>query len=174
MRLASRRALRGVLRVLAAGSLLAASGLSHALHTCSVGIGNMNFGTFTGVQQTSTSTLSVTCSLTIGVIDNVSFSVALSTGAGSYLQRVLTHVGPPADTLPYNLYLGTVPSILNTSVWGDGSGSTVTASGSQTLVIIFDPSRTTNFTVAGAMAAVPSLPTAGSYTDLIMATVTYN
>ena len=31
----------------------------------------------------------------------------------------------PADTLPYNLYLNALPAVLNTSVWGDGSGTTV-------------------------------------------------
>lgn len=160
------RALTAMLALSPAVSLAAAS--------CNVGVGNLNFGTFTGARQTSSTTMTVTCTLTGGLTDTVNFSAALSTGAGSYLQRILTHVGAPPDTLPYNLYLNTVPAILNTSVWGDGSGSTVTATGSHTLIIIFQPTRTTNFTVAGAMAAVGALPTAGTYRDLILATLTYN
>ncbi len=107
---------------------------AHAVHTCTVGIGNLSFGAYTGSQITSSTTMTITCTLTSGGADNVDFTATLSTGAGSYVQRRLTHVGAPPDTLPYNLYLGTVPAILNTNVWGDGSGGTVTASGTMQLI----------------------------------------
>ncbi len=154
--------------------LMVFAAAADAAHTCTVGVGNLSFGAYTGTQLTSSTTMSITCTLTAGIAETVNFTATLSTGAGSYAQRRLTHVGAPADTLPYNLYLNTVPAILNTSVWGDGSGATVTATGSQSLIIIFRPTLTTNFTVAGAMAAVPVLPTAGTYQDIITATVTYN
>jgi spore coat protein U-like protein len=169
------RVRHGTWRAVFACIALFAATSAHAVHTCTVGVGNVNFGAFTGVQITSSSTMTVSCTITSGLIDNVNFTATLSTGAGSYAQRLLTHVGPPADTLPYNLYLNTVPAILNTSVWGDGSGSTVTATGGPLqLIIIFAPTKSATFTVAGAMPAVASLPTAGTYSDTIVATLTYN
>ncbi len=168
------RSLRGALRAALACAPLLFATPAHAVHTCTVGIGNLSFGAYTGVQITSSATMTVTCTITSGLVDNVAFTATLSTGAGSYLQRLLRHVGAPPDTLPYNLYLNTVPAILNTNVWGDGSGATVTASGSMQLIIIFAPTKTVTFTVAGAMAAVATMPTAGTYQDIIAGTVTYN
>lgn len=149
------------------------STFAHAVHTCTVGIGNLSLGAYTGSQITSSTTMTITCTLTSGGADKVDFTATLSTGAGSYVQRLLTHVGAPADTLPYNLYLGTVPAILNTNVWGDGSGGTVTASGTL-LLNPGNPTKIATFTVAGAMGPVGSLPTAGTYQDIVAGTVTYN
>jgi spore coat protein U-like protein len=165
-----RRAVRAAFAV----ALLALATSVHAAHTCLVSVGNLSFGGYTGAQITSSASMTISCTLTSGIVDNVAFTATLSTGAGSYRQRVLTHVGAPPDTLNYNLYLNNVPGILNTSVWGDGSGATVTATGNMQLIIIVAPTRTTTFTVAGAMAAVAALPTAGVYQDLITGTVTYN
>ncbi|HEY5310453.1 MAG TPA: spore coat protein U domain-containing protein [Casimicrobiaceae bacterium] len=165
-----RHAPRGILAL----ALLAFAASAEAVHTCTVGIGNLSFGAYTGTQTTSSATMTITCTLSSGLVDNIAFTATLSTGAGSYTQRLLTHVGAPPDTLPYNLYLGSVPGILNTSVWGDGSGATITASGTMQLIVIFAPSRTQTYTVAGAMAAVATLPTAGTYQDLVNGTVTYN
>lgn len=147
---------------------------AHAVHTCTVGIGNLSFGGYTGTQITSSTTMTVSCTLTGGLVDNVAFTATLSTGAGSYTQRILTHVGAPPDTLKYNLYLNNVPGILNTSVWGDGSGATVTATGNLQLIVFFAPTRSASFNVAGAMPSVAALPSAGIYQDLITSTVTYN
>lgn len=147
---------------------------AEALHTCNVSVGNLSFGTFTGARTTSSSTLTVTCTITIGVSEMVNFTATLSTGAGTYAQRLLTHVGAPPDILPYNLYLNSVPAVLNTSVWGDGSAGTVTATGSVNLVLLVQPTQSVSFTVAGAMPAVASMPSAGSYGDIVMAIVTYN
>ncbi len=165
---------RGASHAALACLLLIAAPSAEAVHTCTVGIGNLNFGAYTGTQTTSSATMTITCTLTSGIIDNVAFTATLSTGTGSYTQRLLTHVGAPPDTLPYNLYLNTVPGILNTNVWGDGSGGTVTASGSMQLIIIFVPTRTATFTVAGAMGPIVALPTAGLYQDIVAGTVTYN
>lgn len=154
--------------------LLLAAAWAHAAHTCTVAIGNLSFGAYTGTQTTSTATMTVTCTLTSGVNESVAFSAALSTGSGSYNQRLLTNASVPGDTLPYNLYLGSVPAILNTSVWGDGSGSTVVATGSISLQFVVRPTGTATFTVAGAMASVPMLPTPGLYQDIVAGTVTYN
>jgi spore coat protein U-like protein len=153
---------------------LAVSSRANAAHTCTVGVGNIGFGGYTGTQISSSSTMSVTCTLTAGIAETVNFTATLSTGTGTYAQRVLTHAGPPPDTLPYNLYQGAVPGVLNTNVWGDGTAGTITASGSMTLVVLFNPTRTVTFTVAGAMGPVGAMPTAGTYSDTVAATVTYN
>ena len=153
---------------------LGISSKADAAHTCTVGVGNISFGSYTGTQVSSSSTMSITCTLTAGIVETVNFTATLSTGAGTYAQRLLTHVGPPADTLPYNLYQGAVPGVLNTNVWGDGTAGTTTATGNMTLVVILNPSRTVTFTVAGAMGPVAAMPTAGTYSDTVAATVTYN
>ncbi len=152
---------------------LSVAGCAYAVSTCTVGVGNVTFGAYTGVQITSSATMTITCTHTSGGADTIDFTATLSTGAGSYAQRLLTHIGAPPDTLPYNLYLGTVPAILNTNVWGDGSGATVTATGT-VKVSNGQPTRSATFTVAGAMATVAAMPTAGTYEDIIAATVTYN
>ncbi len=152
---------------------LSVASCAYAVHTCTVGVGNLTFGPYTGVQTTSSATMTITCTHTSGGNDNIAFTATLSTGAGSYAQRLLTHIGAPPDTLPYNLYLDTVPAILNSNVWGDGSGATVTATGALQ-VNNGNPIRSVTFTVAGAMAPVATLPTAGTYQDIIAATLTYN
>ncbi len=173
MRCLHARMRRAVGSALAAMTLILAAP-ANATHTCTVGIGNLDFGTYFGNQTTSSATMSVTCTLTSTGSDTVAFTATLSTGAGSYTQRLLTNVGSPTDTLPYNLYLDTVPAILNTSVWGDGSGATVVASGSMKLQQTIAPVVTVTFTVAGAIAAVATMPPPGAYLDLIAGTVTYN
>jgi spore coat protein U-like protein len=147
---------------------------ANAAHTCMVGIGNLAFGMYFGNQTTSSTTMSITCTLTSTGSDTVAFTATLSTGAGSYTQRLLTNSGSPTDTLPYNLYLDTVPAILNTNVWGDGSGATVVANGSMKLQQTIAPVVTVTFTIAGAIEAVATMPPPGVYLDLIAGTVTYN
>jgi spore coat protein U-like protein len=74
----------------------------------------------------------------------------------------------PADTLPYNLYLNTLPPVLNTSVWGDGTGTTVRWTGSHNLTN-GQPTRTDTATLVGAIPA-GSYPSAGNYQDTVVAT----
>ncbi len=161
-------------RRLLASVLVSWAASAGAAHTCTVGVGNLTFGTYTGAQTTSSSTMTVTCTMTSNGSDTVNFTATLSTGSGSYTQRQLTNVGSPADTLPYNLYLDTVPAILNTNVWGDGSGGTVVATGSMKIQWVIRPTDSVSFTVAGAIPALGVLPPGGAYQDLIAGTVTYN
>jgi spore coat protein U-like protein len=122
---------------------------------CSVNATGFQFGTIDPLVATdhdSTSTVTVTCpSLT-------SYSVALSTGSGTFSQRQMTS---GANTLNYNLYADAG----RTSIWGDGSGSSLTVSGSA-------DNTGTDHTVYGRSphqpAAVP-----GTYSDSIVVTVTF-
>jgi spore coat protein U-like protein len=100
----------------------------------------------------------------------VDYTVSLSTGAGTYAQRLLTRTAAPADTLPFNLYLNVLPPVLNTNVWGDGSGTTVRWTGSMNLTN-GNPTRTDTATLVGAIPA-GSFPSAGTYQETIVATFT--
>lgn len=153
--------------------LLVATPLAHAALGCTVGVGGLAFGSFSGGQVNSSATMSITCTRVIFDPFSLSYTASLSTGAsGAYSQRVLTRAGLPADTLNYNLYLGTVPGVLNTSVWGDGNGGTVQAANTISFTFL-NFSQTRTHTVAGAIAAGP-MPTTGTYQDNITVTLTYN
>jgi len=173
MQITSRRLLQRLM--LFVGLTLCVAPTAHAAHTCTISVGTLNFGTYSGAQVNSSSTMTVSCTLTAGIFETVNYTATLSTGAsGTYAQRRLTNLSLPSDTLPYNLYLGTVPAALNTNVWGDGTGGTVTASGTFTLIVIFGPVGTANYTVAGAIPALAAVPAAGTYNDTIVATMTFN
>ena len=80
----------------------------------------------------------------------------------------MTRTALPADTLPYNLYLNFLPPVLNTSVWGNGTGTTVRWTGALNLTN-GNPTRTDTATLVGAIPA-GSFPSAGSYQDTVVAT----
>jgi len=137
---------------------------------CSVAAVTMNFGTYVGAQASAAQSIRITCSATLALPEQVRYEVRLSTGSsGSFAQRRMVRATTPADTLPYNLYLGGVPSVLNTNVWGDGTGGTVVWQGSMTLATGQTTKTDTN-TVAGAVPA-GTVPSTGSYTDSVTATI---
>lgn len=157
-----------------AGALLAALPLAaSASHVCSVSVGNISFGAFTGTQKTATATMTVSCTLSGGANETANFTATLSTGTGTYAQRLDQRTAAPFDTLNYNLYKTSVPTPLNTQVWGDGSGTTVTWVGSVAMTTV-NRTNTATLTVAAALAASAALPTAGTYSDTITATIIYN
>jgi spore coat protein U-like protein len=154
--------------------LLAPVFVAHATLSCSVAVGPLAFGTYSGAQVNSSTTMTIACSRDTNDKNwTVSYTAALSTGAsGTFAQRKLTNSVSPADQLNYNMYLGSVPGILNTSVWGDTSGGTIQA----VATLDLSPpvtSRSVAQTVAGAVAAGP-VPGPGLYSDTIMVTLTYN
>jgi len=139
---------------------------------CNLSIGSLSFGAYTGSQISSTSSAGFSCTKTTpgNTPERVDYTVSLSTGAGNYAQRTLVRTSPPADTLPYNLYLNLLPPVLNTSVWGDGSGTTVRWTGSFNLTS-GNPTRIDTATLVGAIPS-GSFPSAGSYQDTVVATFT--
>jgi spore coat protein U-like protein len=140
--------------------------------SCNLFIANLNFGAYVGAQVSGSSAASFTCTKTAPGpgSEKVDYTVSLSTGAGTYLQRRLTRTAAPADTLPYNLYLNFLPGVLNTNVWGDGSGTTRLWNGTLNLTN-GNPTRTDTATMVGAIPA-GSFPSAGTYQDTIVATFT--
>ena len=139
--------------------------------SCNLSIGNLNFGAYVGTQVLSTSNASFSCTNTNPALlpERIDYFISLSTGAGTYIQRQMTRTGPPADTLPYNLYLGFLPAVLNTNVWGDGSGATVRWAGA----VESDEWPADAYRHEHMVGAIPAttVPSAGSYQDTVVATV---
>lgn len=124
------------------------------LPSCSISANPLAFGSYSGAVVNATTTLSVTCTNT------TPYNVGLSAGSGSgatVTSRKMT--GPGGASLDYSLFSNST----RTTNWGNTSGSWVGGTGNgaaQTL------------TVYGQVPANQH-PTAGSYTDTIIATVNY-
>lgn len=137
---------------------------------CTVAAVTMNFGTYVGSRISNAQNIRITCSATVVPLEQVRYEVRLSPGLGnSYAQRAMRRTASPFDTLRYNLYLGAVPAVLNTNVWGDGTGGTVVWQGTMTLTT-GQTTRTDTNTIAGAIPA-GTVPSTGSYTDAVTATI---
>ena len=96
----------------------------------------------------------------------------LSPGLGNnYALRRMQRSGVPVDTLRYNLYLGSVPAVLDTNVWGDGTGGTRVWQGGMTLSN-GQPTRTDTSTIAAAVPA-GTVPSSGAYSDTVTATIIF-
>jgi len=139
---------------------------------CSVESVTTNFGAYVGAQVNSVQNIRITCSATLPPPERVNYEVQLSPGfSNSFAQRRMQRAGAPPDTLPYNLYLGSVPAVLNTSVWGDGTGGTRVWQGSMNLSA-GQPTRTDTNTIAAAVPA-GTVPASGAYGDTVIATIVF-
>lgn len=121
--------------------------------TCSVNVQGVNFGSYDFMSSqnlVSTGHVTVTCDV------SSSFSISLSTGAGTYASRTMQN---GAHLLSYNLY--TDPA--HTTVWGDGTSGSVVVSGSGTSV---------DEVVYGSAPAGQN-PYIGAYSDTITVTLTF-
>ena len=124
-----------------------------ALATCSLNVQGVNFGGYDYMSSQSldsTGHVMVTCDVAS------SFSISLSTGAGTYASRTMQNGAHP---LSYNLY--TDPA--HTMVWGDGTAGSVVVSGSGTDV---------DEVVYGSAPAGQN-PYIGTYSDAITVTLTF-
>ena len=87
---------------------------------CSVTAGTLAFGSIdplSGLDTTSTSTISVTCPAP------TNYTLGISSGQSGVLQR---RMSAGSDTLEYQLFV----DASHNTVWGDGAGMGVTVSGS--------------------------------------------
>lgn len=137
-------------RALAALLLLAAPALAADCTVNASGVAFGNYDVFSPAALNGAGTVSVTCSPAI------SYSVGLSTGNGSYSQRLLLS---GSATLDYNLYTDASRSV----VWGDGTSGTSTVGGN---------GESVDHTVYGRIPAQQNVTT-GSYGDTIIVTVTF-
>jgi spore coat protein U-like protein len=123
--------------------------------TCTIAANPLNFGNYAGVLISSSTTISVTCTKSANY--NLGLSAGLSTGA-TVTTRKMT--GPSSSLLNYKLFSNSG----YTTNWGNTVGTdTVAGSGSgvaQTL------------TVYGQIPA-QQFVRPGSYTDTVVATLTY-
>jgi spore coat protein U-like protein len=140
------------------------------LKTCSVSATNLAFGNYTpgGGALTSTSTVSVLCT------NGTTFTTALnggSTTGGTVAQRLMAETAG-SGTLQYNLYT----TAAHSTVWGDGTGSSVTLAGTGTGMA---PADAVSQTVYGQLPdnatnqAAPVTGATTAYSDTITVTVTY-
>ncbi len=121
--------------------------------TCTVSTSGIAFGgydPFVAQDVDSVASIGVTCD------ETTSYSIALSTGAGTYEQRVMTS---GLHQLLYNLYTDATLS----TVWGDGTGHSATVSDTQLLA---------THTVYGRIPARQN-PHVGVYGDTIVITLTF-
>lgn len=143
---------RAVLQLAALAGLAVSAGVAGAAG-CSVSATALAFGSynpFSAAANDSTGSLTITCT-----VSGTSYTVALSSGAGSYSQRLLTSAG---HTLNYNLYSDTARSV----IWGDGvGGASSTVAGTAV-----------NQTIYGRIAAGQNAYV-GTYADSITVTVDY-
>lgn len=140
------------------------------LKTCSVTATNLGFGNYTpgGGALTSTSTVSVLCT------NGTSFTTALNAGSttgGTVAQRLMAESGG-SGTLQYNLYT----TAAHSTVWGDGTSSSVTQAGTGAGMAAADAQSLTVYGQLPDNAANQAAPVTGAttaYSDTITVTVTY-
>jgi spore coat protein U-like protein len=149
-----------------------AAALDAAAVTCTVSTPGLAFGSYDVFAAGATSgngTLNITCSLDPtdqGAQKLVPYVISLSTGSsGSFVQRTMKS---GTNALGYNLYTSNTYSV----VWGDGTGSTSTQSGSHVLNN-GHPTLTSSFTAYGRIPALQDAAVASDYHDNVTATVTW-
>lgn len=131
--------------------------------TCSVAVGDINFGTVatlaTAVDASSTAT--VTCSA-----NNTAYTMSFNagTGTGSTLADRKLKLETGSETINYNLYSAATRS--TTEVLGDGTGGTN----------VFDGTGSTTastHTVYGRVAGGQAPANSGVFSSNVVATITY-
>jgi spore coat protein U-like protein len=151
-------------------ALCATLGISSAwaANTCTVAATPHAFGAYDTLTPVSgTSTVTVTCTHSGNAAATFSYTIALSSGQGTYALRQMAGGG---DTLTYNLYTDAAHTI----TWGDGTAGTSTVSGSFLVPGGLGNSGFQSQTVYGLITA-PQNVTPASYatTTPITVTVTY-
>jgi spore coat protein U-like protein len=157
-----------------AGTLAVASGTAEAATrtttfgvsavvnpNCLVSAQPLAFGGYDGtVAKTGTSDITVRCS------NQTTYTVGLSTGGGTFAQRLLS--GNGANTLQYNLFT----TVAAATIWGDGTLGTGMASGMGAGMSAASAQTHTVFGVLPDNAFNQGAPS-GNYSDTITVTVTY-
>jgi spore coat protein U-like protein len=122
--------------------------------SCSISANALSFGTYTSAQLDASTTLSVNCTNT------TSYNIGLDVGGGSGATVASRKMANGSQLLNYTVYSDTNRA----TVWGSTVGSNVvygTGSGAAQTINVY-----------GRIPA-GQLPTPGSYTDTLTATITY-
>jgi spore coat protein U domain-containing protein, fimbrial subunit CupE1/2/3/6 len=134
--------------------------------SCTISGTGVAFGTYIPSSPgptDNTGTVTVTCT---ALFQTVQYSIALNAGVnsgGSFANRRMSN---GAAFLLYQLYSDST----HTTIWGDGTGGTVTVSDSYGC---FFCNTSRNYTVFGRIPALQWV-NPGLYSDTIVATVTFN
>ncbi|HZI83930.1 MAG TPA: spore coat U domain-containing protein [Casimicrobiaceae bacterium] len=162
------------LRIVALGLALALGSTAQDARaaTCTVSTPGVAFGSydvFAAGATTGNGTITVACTFDLNIdngLTRVNYTVSLSTGgSNSFVQRLMAS---GANTLGYNLYTSNAFA----QVWGDGTGSTATVSGSLSV----NPAHTSasnSHTVYGRVPALQDAAVASNYRDNVTVTVNY-
>ena len=157
-------------RLAAAVALSAASCAACAQVGCTVSAAPLNFGAYDALSPVETTVnggITLDCTLlSPGGAGRVSYRIALSQGSGSFAQRRMPRAGG-GDELSYNAYWQSVSAA---RVWGSGAPGTVVASGS---VSVPRNGRSLTEPMIGVIPALQPVG-AGTYTDTLIVTVTYD
>ena len=128
---------------------------------CIVAAQDLAFGGYDGTAaKAATSDITVRCS------NLTSYTVSLDAGGGTFAQRLLS--GNGANKLQYNLFT----SVAATTIWGDGTNSTGTVSGTGAGMAAASTQTHTVFGELPDNAFNQGAPS-GTYNDSILVTVTY-
>lgn len=122
--------------------------------TSALAFGNVN--TIGGSNVDGTGGLTITCT------NGTAWSAAAGVGSGSGASFTSRRMTSGANTLNYNLFTTTA----RTTVWGDGTASTGTLSGTGT-------GAAQSVVVYGRVGSGQTSVPAGSYADTVAVTVTY-
>jgi spore coat protein U-like protein len=128
------------------------------LNNCAVSASDLAFGNYapsSGTPVTATTTLSVTCTASLG------YTIALDGGTTTGLVAARAMKDAGSNQLTYGLYTSGAYS----TIWGDGTGSTQTVAGTGSGVA-------QSVTVYGRIPAAQYVA-AGAYADRVTVTVTY-
>ncbi len=141
-----------------------------AATTCGVstpGLAFGNYDVFAASVTNGNATLTITCSLNPPPgAATVNYTISMSTGiSGSFVQRQMKS---GVNALGYNLYTSNAYSV----IWGDGTGTTKTVTGSLRLTSA-NPTQSVKPTVYGQIPALQDAAVANNYADNVTVTVTY-
>jgi spore coat protein U-like protein len=163
-----RRSNRQQMRPCLGGALLiAAAGLSQqalaANVNCTVTPTTLNFGSYNTTSDLSMSmTMTVSCGGWGSQTNSVSYVLSASAGSGSYSGRQMLSGG---NLITYNLYTTSG----ETTIWGDGTGGTVTLTGTVT-----KQNPSVNVTIYGLIRGGQNVaPGSYSTTTAVNVTLTY-
>ena len=139
-----------------------------ALCSCSVSATPVVFGTYDPISSSPTDSdgsVLFTCGGLVGGV--VTYDVALNKGMNSttFSPR---RMSSGANLLDYDLYTSSAHS----SVWGDGTGGSQKISGSVTILVLGGTTRA--LVVYGRIPGNQTSVWAGTYSDAVLVTVTYN
>lgn len=139
-----------------------------SLCSCSVSATPVAFGTYNPMSsspQDSDGSILLSCGGLVGGL--VSYNVTLGKGLNSttFSPR---RMASSASLLNYDFYTSSAYS----SIWGDGTGGSQSNSGSITILVVGGTAK--QLVVYGRIPGSQSAVRAGSYSDAVLVTVTYN